>query len=137
MDTHGNEKGGHPDIEVGKGGDAAMHLEHVDGLTTIEEWKQLREDAIKAEQGEHRLTVKDAFRLYPKAIFWSFCISLCIVQYVGRVPFRGLVSTDLGFHREGYDTACEYTNAFRSGLTEVAPNESDRKSVWTGRLQVS
>ena len=73
------EKGAHPDIEVGKTGDT-VHLEHVDGLTTLEEWKQIREDAIKAEQGEHRLSVKDAFRLYPKAIFWSFVISLCIVQ---------------------------------------------------------
>lgn len=60
--------------------EGAVHLEHVDGLTTIKEWDQLRADAMQAETAEHTITLKQAFKTYPKAIFWSFAISLCIIM---------------------------------------------------------
>jgi hypothetical protein len=41
------------------------HLENVDGATSGMEWKNIIQDAIK---------------MYPKAIFWSIAISLCIVM---------------------------------------------------------
>jgi SP family general alpha glucoside:H+ symporter-like MFS transporter len=45
-----------------------------------------RDGAIRAELQEHGMTFKEGVRLYPRAIFWSFAISLCIIM-------------------EGYDTA--------------------------------
>lgn len=58
----------------------AVHLEHVDGLTSEGEWKQLLEDAIHAEANERAMGWRLAFKRYPKAVFWSFAISLCIVM---------------------------------------------------------
>jgi hypothetical protein len=45
-----------------------------------------RNGAIRAEAKEHGMTFTEGVRLYPRAIFWSFAISLCIIM-------------------EGYDTA--------------------------------
>lgn len=56
------------------------HLEHVDGLTTEGEWKQLLDDAIQAEAAERAMGWREAFKRYPKSVFWSFAISLCIVM---------------------------------------------------------
>ena len=36
-------------------------------------------DALIANQAEHRMTVRDALRIYPKAIGWAFGISFAII----------------------------------------------------------
>jgi SP family general alpha glucoside:H+ symporter-like MFS transporter len=46
------------------------------------------EDAITAERTEKDLTSLQALRAYPQAVFWSFCVSLCLIM-------------------EGYDTTRE------------------------------
>ena len=60
--------------------EGAVHLEHVQGLTSVKEWDQLRQDAITAESLERQITLRQAFKTYPTAIFWSFAISLCIIM---------------------------------------------------------
>ena len=46
-------------------------------------------DAILAEQSETHMSLRDAFRAYPQAIFWSWAISACLIM-------------------EGYDTVRAY-----------------------------
>lgn len=48
----------------------------------------IKEDAISAEASERDMTPLEAFKAYPQSIFWSFCVSLCLIM-------------------EGYDTTCE------------------------------
>ena len=67
---------------------AGHHLENVDGATSGMEWKNIIQDAIESESAERELNWRQAIKMYPKAIFWSIAISLCIVM-------------------EGYDTARE------------------------------
>lgn len=59
---------------------APVHLEHVDHITSETEWKHMLDDAIAGEANEKSLHWREALRLYPKATFWSFAISLCIVM---------------------------------------------------------
>lgn len=59
---------------------AAHHLENVDGATSGMEWKNIIQDAIESESAERELTWRQAIKMYPKAIFWSIAISLCIVM---------------------------------------------------------
>jgi SP family general alpha glucoside:H+ symporter-like MFS transporter len=49
-----------------------------------DDWNHVREEAIAAEEAEHHLSLREAFKLYPTAIFWSFSISLVIIMEVGR-----------------------------------------------------
>lgn len=74
-------------VEVASGNEKASgngvpikHLEHVEGLTTEQEWQHILQDAIDSEAQERALGWKKALKLYPKACFWSFAISLCIVM---------------------------------------------------------
>ncbi|WVQ69635.1 uncharacterized protein L199_007855 [Kwoniella botswanensis] len=66
----------------------AIHLEHA-GDATFEQWDQLRQDAMAAEELEQSMGIKEALRVYPQAAFWSFAISLCIIM-------------------EGYDIGCKF-----------------------------
>lgn len=43
-------------------------------------WEDLRADAMVAEEAERNLSLRESFRLYPKAVAWSLGISLCIVM---------------------------------------------------------
>jgi hypothetical protein len=60
--------------------DGAHHLENVDGATSGMEWKNILSDAIESESAERELHWRQAIKMYPKAIFWSIAISLCIVM---------------------------------------------------------
>ena len=68
------------ELEISSGAAAHIKLENISGERTEGEWAQLLEDAIAAEAAERALGWKRAFRDYPKSIFWSFAISLCIVM---------------------------------------------------------
>ncbi|BEI85680.1 hypothetical protein CcaverHIS002_0510810 [Cutaneotrichosporon cavernicola] len=74
------------DTEAGKSFAHNVHLEHMDNLKKTDGWDQLRADAIEGEEAEQALTLRESFKLYPTAIFWSFAMSLVIIM-------------------EGYDTA--------------------------------
>jgi len=58
----------------------AHHLENVDGVASGTEWKHIISDAIESESAERELNWRQAIKMYPKAIFWSVAISLCIVM---------------------------------------------------------
>jgi hypothetical protein len=66
--------------KVAPGAGGAHHLENVDGMSSGAEWKQIIEDAIESEGQERGLGWRQAIKQYPKAIFWSVAISLCIVM---------------------------------------------------------
>lgn len=57
----------------------AAHIETMvednDGRDAVK-WDILRQDAIAAEEAERHLSIRDSFKLYPKAIFWSFSVSV-------------------------------------------------------------
>jgi hypothetical protein len=80
FDEIGNEKGDVHHIEVPSSAGGGVHLENVEGGTSGVEWKHIVSDAITAESAERQQTLRDALKNYPKAIFWSFAISLCIVM---------------------------------------------------------
>ena len=48
------------------------------------QWKNVVVDAIDAEQDERSMTVRHAFKLYPKAIAWSFAMSLVLIMEVSK-----------------------------------------------------
>lgn len=81
LDSEGNKDG----KDFGK---SIVHLENAGAANSQQQWDQLRLDAMAAEELEHSMGLKQALRVYPKAAFWSFSISLCIVM-------------------EGYDIGCK------------------------------
>lgn len=88
-----------PASEKSKGVDA-VHLEHR-GDTSKAEWQQLITDAIEAEAVERSMGVRAAFKRYPKSVFWSFAISLCIVMEGYDTALLGNI-TGLPIFREKY-----------------------------------
>lgn len=74
--------------EAGKPFAHDVQLEHMDDLKVAEGWNQVREDAIAAEEAEHQISLREAFRLYPTAIFWSFAMSLVIIMEVSPMNTR-------------------------------------------------
>jgi hypothetical protein len=42
--------------------------------------KNLTDDAKDATEGEHRMSLWQGLKLYPKAVLWSICISTCIAM---------------------------------------------------------
>ena len=68
-------------LHVGKGDIDEKMEENIEAAP----WKNVVQDAIQAEVEERSMTVRQAFRLYPKAVFWSFAISLCLIMEVSRL----------------------------------------------------
>lgn len=68
-----------PDIELlAKATEA--HLDHADDQKPGAEWEQLLRDAQQAEEEEKNMPLKEAFRVYPKAMFWTFAVTMCFVM---------------------------------------------------------
>jgi len=74
--------------DVDEKGKAFTNDVQIEEMDVKDGWNQLREDAIAAEEAEHKIGLREAFRLYPTAIFWSFSISLVIIMEVS-VPGWG------------------------------------------------
>lgn len=59
-------------------------LDTVEEVTKMEysttSFKQQRRDAAAANQHEHDLTVRDALRKYPWAVFWSLVVSMSVIM---------------------------------------------------------
>jgi len=43
-------------------------------------WDQLLEDAKASEEAEKNMPLMEAFRVYPKAVAWTFAVTLCFVM---------------------------------------------------------
>ena len=71
---------------------SADHLEekavvsHNDQVTDVQDWKEITQDAKEATAAEHSTTFWQGIKIYRKAAFWSFIVSMTIIM-------------------EGYDTA--------------------------------
>ena len=44
------------------------------------EWRTIIEDAKLGSAAEHEMSARSAFKLYRKACFWSFVVSMCVVM---------------------------------------------------------
>lgn len=76
---------------------AAALRTHVENIQTDEveavKWDVLRQDAIAGEEAERALSLGESFRLYPKAIFWSFSVSIRLDSSLTRA--------DIPLHHHG------------------------------------
>lgn len=59
---------------------APLHFPEQDELKITESMKQTVLDAKKASDAEHKMTLLQGIKLYPKAIGWSVLISTCIAM---------------------------------------------------------
>lgn len=53
-------------------------IEHLESVSS--EWTKLHQDATLATEEEHKSTLLEALRQYPKATTWSAVVSLCIIM---------------------------------------------------------
>jgi SP family general alpha glucoside:H+ symporter-like MFS transporter len=58
----------------------AVQLEQVDKVITAAEWQQLLNDAQAAEEEEKNMPLKEAFRIYPMAMFWTFAVTVSFIM---------------------------------------------------------
>lgn len=77
-----------------------VHVENGADVNAAQ-WDQLLQDAIRAEQTERAMGIRHAFKRYPKSVFWSFAISLCIVMEGYDTALLGSI-TGLPIFREHY-----------------------------------
>jgi hypothetical protein len=58
-----------------------VHLDNkLDGKLDGNTWDQLLEDAKASEEAEKNMPLMEAFRVYPKAVAWTFAVTLCFVM---------------------------------------------------------
>jgi SP family general alpha glucoside:H+ symporter-like MFS transporter len=61
----------------------ASEVSHVEQMAVTgkgEDWVGMTQDAQKASDTEHSLTVRQALKIYPKALFWSVGVSTAIIM---------------------------------------------------------
>ncbi|OWZ28479.1 MFS transporter, SP family, general alpha glucoside:H+ symporter [Cryptococcus neoformans Tu259-1] len=88
-----------------------VHLENA-GAANSQQWDQLRLDAMAAEELEHSMGLKQALRVYPKAAFWSFSISLCIVMEGYDIGLLGSI-IGLPTYRQKYGHYSETAGSYQ------------------------
>jgi len=84
MSTQVLEKGvpvpSHNDMDTTKDIEL-VHMDHqLDGKLQGATWDQLLEDAKASEEAEKNMPLMEAFRVYPKAVAWTFAVTLCFVM---------------------------------------------------------
>lgn len=63
-----------------KKGDDVVHLESVDRVYTAAEWEKLLHEAEIAEDEEKNMPLWVAMRTYPKAMIWTFLVTMHFVM---------------------------------------------------------
>ncbi|KAF2112399.1 maltose permease MAL61 [Lophiotrema nucula] len=85
---------------------------------------QLTEDAAKATQAEHQMTLWEGLKLYPKAVGWSVLLSAAIImEGFDIVLIANLLAVPAfkrAFGEQLPDGSYEVTAAWQSGLTNGA-----------------
>lgn len=67
------------DIHQGiESSDGPLHFPAADHLAATKSTNEVIRNAKAATDKEHKMTLLQGIRLYPKAIFWSLLISTCI-----------------------------------------------------------
>ena len=77
------EENKHEDVGIEDNGKGVSHILDKDDLgktPTTALPQDVLEDAVRAEEVEHSLTIRQAFKLYYKAVWWSFAFSLIIIM---------------------------------------------------------
>ncbi|KAI7365026.1 sugar transporter family protein [Hortaea werneckii] len=110
----GNE---HPDPVFENEKDEEQHIET----------KEQVHGAVRATEGEHAMTLREALRQYPKAVYWSCWFSMALVMqgfdhafiygFIGFPPFEkkyGVPTSDGGFEVPANDQAA-ITNCVAAG----------------------
>ena len=62
------------------------HLDDAKGQKPNAAWEQLVREAQIAEEEEKNMPLREAFRVYPKAMFWTFAVTMCFVMSVTSLP---------------------------------------------------
>lgn len=91
------------------------------------ECKEQVHGAVRATEGEHAMTLREALRQYPKAVYWSCWFSMALVMqgfdhafiygFIGFPPFEkkyGVPTSDGGFEVPANDQAA-ITNCVAAG----------------------
>ncbi|KAG9242028.1 general substrate transporter [Calycina marina] len=60
--------------------DAPLHFPEKDELRNKKDMQEVIRNAKNATDKEHKMSLMQGIRLYPKAVFWSMLISTCIVM---------------------------------------------------------
>lgn len=60
-----------------KKNEAAIQAEHVDDAVVAD---KVEAAARAATEVAHELSLRDAIKVYPMAIFWSLMVSMCVVM---------------------------------------------------------
>lgn len=111
-------------------------LDHVEHGDIVKE-RDLRADAIEAENAEHAMTVMEAVRAYPMACFWAFVMSFCIVSLslrkLGKADRQIMESYDV-FLMNNFVALPEFKNRF--GILDNAGNKVIA-TKWQSALQMS
>lgn len=79
MSLRPTEKGNEIPLQDFKNGEA-IELDVVDAKGDGPEWEQLLRDAKASEEAEKNMPLMMAFRVYPKAVAWTFAVTLCFVM---------------------------------------------------------
>jgi MFS transporter, SP family, general alpha glucoside:H+ symporter len=114
------------DDGVARLNDSAMRKLSVENPDIV----QAFEEAKDATAGEHELTIRDALRLYPKAIAFSIIFSTAVVMegydlslmgsFFGLPPFRNFYGTE-----ENPEGGMQVSAPWQSGIlngTQVCPH---------------
>ena len=68
-----------PDHLVGSS-DVPLHFPEKDELRNTKSMAEVIRNARNATEKEHKMTLWQGIKLYPKAVFWSVLISTCIAM---------------------------------------------------------
>ncbi|KAI6849743.1 hypothetical protein KC332_g956 [Hortaea werneckii] len=115
--TDGKISNEHPDPVFENEKDEEQHIET----------KEQVHGAVRATEGEHAMTLREALRQYPKAVYWSCWFSMALVMqgfdhafiygFIGFPPFEkkyGVPTSDGGFEVPANDQAA-ITNCVAAG----------------------
>ncbi|KAL7424669.1 hypothetical protein Q5752_000353 [Cryptotrichosporon argae] len=103
----------------------AVELEHTGKAVTAAEWHQLLLDAQAAEDEEKAMPLGQAFRVYPRAMFWTFCLTMSFVMAAFDQSIFGSIIALTAF-REKYGTysatagSYQLSASWQTGLSKAA-----------------
>lgn len=102
-----------------------IEVDQVEYAGGKEDWGTIIEEAKQATEEEHELTTVQALKLYPKACFWSFVISMCVImegydlQLIGALFAMPAFQEHYGEHfgEHGYQIPAKWQTSLNMGNT--------------------
>lgn len=126
------------------------HLEHGSiGLADekrLSAHAQINTQARTAIDLEHELTVLQALKVYPKAIFWSLAVSMCVVMegydtilignFFAYPTFKEKYGTFFGPPINGYQLSASYSTAVRIDAATISDPAAMTRRITMNLLKV-